>query len=194
MRLRWIAPLCALGSFACSDSDRSAESASNAGAAAGNASPSADTTETLPLTGAAKAADDGATLVPAAPGSGSREPAPSDTEAEGMVMPFAIFMDPTTGFATDEVRDADREIVHFEPGIGAMVSRESGDSVSGWSVNGIELRWSRSGVPFRVRFGTEQGERRAYFTEAGPGTICNLSLTGPDVLFISGTSETPPNP
>jgi hypothetical protein len=45
-----------------------------------------------------------------------------------------------------------------------------------------------------VRFGTEEGERRAYFTEAGPGTICNLRVAGPDVLFISASSETPPNP
>jgi hypothetical protein len=75
-----------------------------------------------------------------------------------------------------------------------MVSDASGDAVGGWSVTGNDLRWSRNGGAFRVRFGTEGGERRAYFTEAGPGTICNLTLVGPDMLFISGTRETPPNP
>jgi hypothetical protein len=105
-----------------------------------------------------------------------------------------VFIEAATGFMTDEVHDADREIVHFDALLGAMVSPESGDAVSGWSVTGTDLRWSRSGIPFRVRFGTEEGERRAYFTEAGPGTICNLSVAGPDVLFISGTSQTPPNP
>jgi hypothetical protein len=44
-----------------------------------------------------------------------------------------------------------------------------------------------------VRFGSEAGEARAYFTEAGPGTICNLSIRGPDQLSISATSETPPH-
>jgi hypothetical protein len=108
--------------------------------------------------------------------------------------PFIVFIEAATGFMTDEVHDADREIVHFDAARDAMVSPESGDAVSGWSVSGADLRWSRSGVPFRVRFGSEEGERRAYFTEAGPGTICNLSVAGPDVLFISGTNETPPNP
>ena len=72
--------------------------------------------------------------------------------------------------------------------------KASGVKTSGWSVDGNDLRWSRSGVAFRVQFGTEAGERRAYFTEAGPGTICDLTLAGPDQLFISATSETPPNP
>jgi hypothetical protein len=108
--------------------------------------------------------------------------------------PYVTFIDCTTGFRTVEVHDADREIVHFDAALDAMVSAANGNSVSGWTVAGADLDWSRSGVSFRVRFGTEAGERRAYFTEAGPGTICNLNLAGPDVLYISGTSETPPNP
>jgi len=108
--------------------------------------------------------------------------------------PYVTFIDCTTGFRTDEVHDADREVVHFDAALEAMVSAASGDRVSGWTVAGADLDWSRSGVSFRVRFGSEAGERRAYFTEAGPGTICNLNLAGPDVLYISGTGETPPNP
>jgi hypothetical protein len=104
------------------------------------------------------------------------------------------FVDESTGFATDAVHDADREIVHFDASLSSMVSGATGDAASGWSVDGNDLRWSRSGVAFRVQFGTEAGERRAYFTEAGPGTICDLTLAGPDQLFISATSETPPNP
>lgn len=61
-------------------------------------------------------------------------------------------------------------------------------------MTGAELDWARSGIPFRVRFGTEEGERRAYFTEAGPGTICNLTFLGPEQLSIFGTRELPPNP
>jgi hypothetical protein len=103
-------------------------------------------------------------------------------------------VDCTTGFRTDQVFDADREVVHFDANLEAMVAAASGDSVSGWTVAGADLDWSRSGVSFRVRFGTEAGERRAYFTEAGPGTICNLNVAGPDLLYISATRETPPNP
>jgi hypothetical protein len=65
--------------------------------------------------------------------------------------------------------------------------------VSGWTTSGNDLRWNLSGG-FRVRFGTEDGERRAYFTEAGPGTICNLDIRGPNQLSISPSGERPPQP
>jgi hypothetical protein len=105
---------------------------------------------------------------------------------------FVVFAEPGTGFSTREVYDADREVVRFDSTIGAMVSAASGDAVGGWNVTGSELRWTRSGVAFQVRFGSEAGERRAYFTEAARGTICNLRLSGPENLSISGTNETPP--
>lgn len=129
------------------------------------------TSETLPLT----------------PGATPALPTPEAS-------PYVTFVDCTTGFRTDQVHDADREVVRFDAALEAIVSLASGDSVGGWTVSGADLDWSRSGGAFRVRFGTEAGERRAYFTEAGPGTICNLEVAGPDVLYIRATSETPPNP
>lgn len=161
----WLA--CSACSGSASDSGPGTAS-SNAGASDGDTCGA--TSETLPLT-------PGATPTVSAEAS-----------------PYVTFIDCTTGFRTDEVHDADREIVHFDAALEALVSAASGDSVGGWTVAGADLDWSRSGVSFRVRFGTEAGERRAYFTEAGPGTICNLNVAGPDVLYISGTRETPPNP
>lgn len=105
---------------------------------------------------------------------------------------FAVFVDPDTGVRLQDVYDADREIVHFDFQRQAMVSAASGDAVSGWVTDGNDLRWNRGGS-FRVRFGSEAGEARGYFTEAGPGTICNLSIRGPEQLSISATSETPPH-
>ncbi len=119
------------------------------------------------------------------------EAAPSDTESAES---FSLFTDPATGFQTFEVHDADREVVYFDPEASAMVSALSEDAVGGWTTQGNDLRWTQSGVAFRVRFGTEAGVRRAYFTETGNGTICNLTLSGPDALGIRATSETPPNP
>jgi hypothetical protein len=170
MRGHSIAAASWLACSACSGSDVGAGAASSSAGASDTAACST-TSETLPLT----------------PGAVPTVPAPE-------VSPYVTFIDCTTGFRTDEVHDADREVVHFDAALEAMVSAASGNSVAGWTVAGAELDWSRSGVSFRVRFGTEAGERRAYFTEAGPGTICNLNLAGPDVLYISGTSETPPNP
>ncbi|HEU4578996.1 MAG TPA: hypothetical protein VFS67_12115 [Polyangiaceae bacterium] len=105
---------------------------------------------------------------------------------------FAIFVDAETGVMLQDVHDADREIVHFDLQRQAMVSAATGEAVSGWTTDGNDLRWDRGGR-FRVRFGSEAGEARAYFTEAGPGTICNLSILGPDQLSISATRETPPH-
>jgi hypothetical protein len=170
MRGHSIAAAAWLVCSACSGSASEAEpSEASSSVGASDAAMCGTTSETLPLTPGA---------VPTAP------------EAS----PYVAFIDCTTGFRTDEVHDVDREIVHFDAALQAMVSAASGDSVGGWTVAGADLDWSRSGVSFRVRFGTEAGERRAYFTEAGPGTICNLNVAGPDVLYISGTSETPPDP
>jgi hypothetical protein len=158
----------------------SACSGSAPGPEAGNASSNAGASDSAACATTSE-------VLPLAPGA-----APTVPAAEAS--PYVTFIDCTTGFRTDAVHDADREVVHFDAPREAMVSAASGDSVGGWTVAGADLDWSRSGVSFRVRFGTEAGERRAYFTEAGPGTICNLNLAGPDVLFISGTGETPPNP
>jgi hypothetical protein len=152
------------------------------------------------------ASDPAADGVPPAAGAGDRDACGTGSEALALApgaapalpapeaSPYASFIDCATGFRSDAVFDADREIVHFDASLGAMVSAASGDRVSGWTVSGADLDWSRSGVSFRVQFGTEGGERRAYFTEAGPGTICNLNVAGPDVLYISATREKPPNP
>lgn len=107
---------------------------------------------------------------------------------------FVTFVDETTSFMTTEVFDADRELIAFDPARGTLVFLATGEAVSGWSVTDGDLDWARSGVPFRVRFGTEGASRRAYFTERGDGTICDLTLAGPDTLEIRATGERPPNP
>ena len=114
------------------------------------------------------------------------EPSPSTSES------YVTFVDPDSGFSTVEVHDADRQIVHFDAELQAMIWSTNGDAVGGWSTRGSDLSWDRSGVAFRVRFGTEAGERRAYFTETARGTICNLTITGPESLAINATSELPP--
>ncbi|MEY2931596.1 MAG: hypothetical protein RL033_2345 [Pseudomonadota bacterium] len=106
---------------------------------------------------------------------------------------LVTFVDPDTGFSTQNVHDVDRQIIHFDTGRAAMIWGADGAPVSGWVTNGNELRWNRGGA-FLVRFGTEAGERRAYFTEPGPGTICNLDIRAPEQLFISASRETPPQP
>lgn len=148
-----------------------------------------DRPSNAPTTGSAPGSEQ-TSVNPLLPSAGSN--ADAATAAATFDPAFAIFVDPETGVRLQDVRDADREIVHFDIQSQAMVSAASGDAVSGWVTDGNDLRWDRGGS-FRVRFGSEAGEGRAYFTEAGPGTICNLSISGPDQLSISATSETPPH-
>jgi hypothetical protein len=107
---------------------------------------------------------------------------------------FVTFVDPSSGFETQSVRDADRDVVFFDRESHAMVWSQNEDEVTGWVTDGNELRWDRSGVAFRVRFGTEAGNRRAFFTETDAGTICDLEIRAPEQLSISATSQTPPSP
>jgi hypothetical protein len=126
------------------------------------------------------------TNAPGATGDGMDEALTSASER------YVTFVDPDSGFGTVEVHDADRQVVHFDAERQAMIWSLSGDAVRGWSTRGSDLSWNRSGVAFRVRFGSEAGERRAYFTETDRGTICNLTITAPESLSISATGETPP--
>lgn len=107
---------------------------------------------------------------------------------------FVAFVDEATGFETLDVHDATRDVVRFDAELGAMVSLDGSVVIRGWVATDDELSWARSGIGFRVRFGTELGERRAFFTETLAGTICDLRLYAPDQLGISGTREFPPNP
>ncbi len=123
-------------------------------------------------------------LLACACGGSSEEPNPAAVAPNGAVeeaLPldpaeYVAFVEPGTGFMTDAVHDADDEVVHFESRLGVMVSGTTGETIAGWEADadGGGLRWSRSSIRFQVRFGTDAGERRAYFTEAGPGTICDL--------------------
>jgi hypothetical protein len=172
MSYTWKAVAMAAALCACSGEDDEPARDAEAAGAGGSAS---ETSDSLPLMG------DDVTAVP--PGSDAASPASGS---------FTSFADPSTGFSTEEVHDADREVVHFDPSLGAMIWAATGDAVSGWTTSAADLSWSRSGVAFQVRFGTEQGERRAYFTERATGTICNLNITAPEQLSIFGTNEPPP--
>jgi hypothetical protein len=115
--------------------------------------------------------------------------APDQTTVEALSPTIVVFADPDTEFATADVYDATREIVRFDAERQAMVSAATGDAVSGWMTSGNDLGPFGS---FRVRFGSEGGQRRAYFTETGNGTICDLVLSGPEELDIYATRERPP--
>jgi hypothetical protein len=182
MRGVWLA-LCSIGALAsCSGSDEGASSAASVPNMAPIAAPSAPAA--LPAPNAAPAS----TVEGAAPSSNGDE-GDETTTVEALNPTIVVFDDPDSPFSTSDVYDATREIVRFDAEQQTMVSAATGDAVSGWMTNGNELGPYGS---FRVRFGSEGGQRRAYFTETGSGTICNLVLGGPGMLDIFATSELPP--
>jgi hypothetical protein len=107
--------------------------------------------------------------------------APSDSD-------FAVFRDPGSSFTTTDVRDVDDQVVRFIPADATMLWTPSNLLFDNWPVSGNLLGPDRA---FEVRFGTVSGQRRAYFTQVGPGTICDLEVTG-NSLQLSPTNVLPP--
>ena len=103
---------------------------------------------------------------------------------------LVVFTDdaPESTFMTTDVRDVDDEIVQFDNETNAIIWKATGVSyqIGSWPTAGNLL-----GSAFQVRFGTVNGERRAYFTERTPPTICDIEPFG-EFLSISRTSVTVP--
>ncbi len=118
------------------------------------------------------------------------EETPSD--ADGDQIPeskFAVFDDPDTDFSTSDVRDVDEEIVRFDREMLAIVwaADETSFDAGMWDVNGNLL----AGGFFSVRFGTKDGQRRAYFTETATATICDIFVESGSLLIFPTSVPVP---
>lgn len=115
---------------------------------------------------------------------------PGPTNCEDPTANPAVFVDPDDStFCTSDVRDVDDEIVRFDTSTNSIIWAADNTAYQEglWTVNGVFL----AGGGFQVRFGTKDGERRAYFTETGPATICQIAVVGEN-LSISATNVTVP--
>lgn len=101
----------------------------------------------------------------------------------------AKFQDPDSDFETTEVRDVDGEIMQFDTATNELVWQADGTRIASWTVDGTSLLFGN--LEFRARFGTEDGERRAFFTEVNPPTICDL-VVNDGVLTIFATNTPVP--
>ncbi len=96
---------------------------------------------------------------------------------------LVVFADPDSTFSTTSVRDVDEQIVRFD-GVAKTMIWVAGDvDFTGWDTDGNFLGAAKM---FQVRFGTVSGEPRAYFTETGPATICDIEVVD-GMLSISPT-------
>jgi hypothetical protein len=101
-----------------------------------------------------------------------------------------VFVDPRSGFATSDIRDADEEVVQFNTA-GELIWPD-GTRLRGYWARGNSIPAEAAcGCWLAVRFGTIGGERRAYFTadygHDNPGTLVDLQVTG-GVLVVKRTS------
>jgi hypothetical protein len=121
----------------------------------------------------------GSDSAPAAPSPPASPPPPAQVQ-------LAVFSDPASGFSTYDVRDAEdieTEIVQFDVANNALIWKANGQSFQGYPVSGNFVAADKH---FQVRFGTKDGQRRAYFTETASATICDVEVTGGQ-LMISPT-------
>ena len=122
---------------------------------------------------------------PATPTPPTPTPTPTPTPVP---VQLVVFVDPTTGLGTSDVRDVQGQIVRFDRANNSLIWAADGRSFPGYPVDGNFLRSDKF---FQVRFGTKDGERRAYFTETVNETICDIGVVG-SALMIFPTSVTVP--
>ena len=136
------------------------------------------------------------TAIAGCDGADGRRRALGPTPVPGSDAPQLVsFMDPTTRATTTDVRDAQGHVVQFTS-TGELVWTADGTRLKGYPVNGITIPaepvcqcW------LEVRFGTENGESRAYLTadygHYNPGSLVNLDIVG-GALVISQSDVYPP--
>ena len=96
---------------------------------------------------------------------------------------LAVFKDPASSFSTSDVRDAQGRVVRFDIPTNSLVWTADGRMFTGYPV--LDTYYIRLDKFFQVRFGTNNGEQRAYFTEAGRGTLCDIQVVGSGVVITA---------
>ena len=119
----------------------------------------------------------------------SPSPNPSPSPSPSNPTQLAMFVDTATGFSTSDVRDVQEQIVRFDIANNTLIWAADGRSFTGYPV--IDSVFIRADKHFQVRFGTKDGQRRAYFTETATATICDIEVINGQ-LVISPTSVAVP--
>src|SRR5262245_55726 len=122
-------------------------------------------------------------LTAAGAGCGGSKPTTPSTPTPQATPVIAVFTDTATGFMTSDIRDAQNQIVRFDTANNALIWAADGRSFPGYPISGNSI----GSGSFQVRFGSENGEPRAYFTETGPATVCDIEVIGGQ-LFITATN------
>jgi carboxypeptidase family protein len=133
-------------------------------------------------------------------GAGACARSASSTAPSGLpAATLVVFTEPGTGFSTSDLRDAQDQIVQFNTA-GELIWTADGTHLPGYRISNrveyvIEGKICPVDCGFVVRFGTRDGERRAYLTidygHDNPGTLVDVEVTG-GVLVVTQTNLFPP--
>jgi hypothetical protein len=106
---------------------------------------------------------------------------------------LAVFTDPASGFSTSDVHEVQGQIVRFNTA-DELIWAADGTHFPEYIVDGNLIAYHHKADKFfQVRFGTKDGERRAYLTGtddrlgAAPATILDIEVVGGQ-LVITGTN------
>ena len=105
-------------------------------------------------------------------------PPTSPTPPLGTMNGLMLFTEGASGFATSDVRDAQDQVIQFSV-TRDLIWAADGRRFSGYPVSGIYVNAEKlCACWFEVRFGTVNGERRAYLTadygHDNPGTLLDI--------------------
>jgi hypothetical protein len=134
---------------------------------------------------------------PTAPSRAPTSPAPTTST-------LFMFTEARTGFSKSEVRDVQEQILQFNPPT-ELIWTADGTRLPGYRVGMnnfgdtptyyIEGKICTEGCAFVVRFGTRDGERRAYLTvdygHDNPGTLVDVEVAD-NALVVTQSSVFPP--
>ena len=124
-------------------------------------------------------------------GSGSAPTSPTTTPTvptTPATVQLAVFSDAASSFTTSDVRDVGDQIVRFDTTTNSLIWAADGRSFAEFPVSGHFVRADRF---FQVRFGTKDGERRAYFTEAEATTLCDIEIVGGQLMITPTNVKVP---
>ena len=116
-----------------------------------------------------------------------------------------VFTELGTGFSTSDLRDVDEQIIQVTTA-GELVWTTDGTRLPGYRVerhviDGVTIHWigggtvCQEGCAFEVRFGIQDGDRRAYLTadygHDNPGTLVDVEVSQ-GALVVKRTEVFPP--
>jgi hypothetical protein len=130
-------------------------------------------------------------------------PSPAPQPVTQLTPTLVVFSEKASGFSTSDVRDVQEQILQFTAG--ELIWTADGTRLSGYPVYGHDFSDGPrffitgpicpQGCEFEVRFGTKDGERRAYLTvdygHYNPGTVVDVEVVA-GALVVTQTSVFPP--